>query len=678
LKYFAHIVALLALAASSAGASFAGQSAPQKKQSPVTPATQQTAAPSSPRAESATPREKREQAYAKLLEGQRYLSGGKSGSLTESTLSLALQAFQQAIALDPNLAEAHNALAEIALYYRNDLDGAEREASEAARIDRNSLGAHRLLSRIYTLRSNLQSNNLNKEFAERAISELREVVRLVPSDAEGWALLGEFYQALGRDEEAINAFKQWAAAPAAVDPRFYQMVTQSRDLSPEAALARLGDALSRAGRFKEAFSAILRAIALNPENNSYVEMLSEVIEAGGAEDEAAINELRRMMTTEPENVAAVRLYARALARVGRVDEAISVLRGALARRSADEQDRRLIRADLAQIYSDASRYDEAIAIYEELLKEGGVGNEALTSGENRRFATLVLQGICNLQRQAGRWADAMATVERMRRVLGANDPTVDREYIQLLMEQGKRREALQAVREARLKHPENEQLAWDEADVLTELGRVDEAVELLRGRLKGAPENFTYLLKISQLYVKANRGKEAVEAARKAVDMAPAKRLVQALIMLSSAQDRAGDAKGSEETLRRVLAKEPNNATALNNLGYYLVERNERLPEALEMIKRAVRMEPTNSSYLDSLGWAYFKLGRLDEAERHLTEAARRDATSATIQEHLGDLYHKRGKLEQARAAWQKALSLTVEAADTARLRSKLNGEVKQ
>jgi Flp pilus assembly protein TadD len=161
------------------------------------------------------------------------------------------------------------------------------------------------------------------------------------------------------------------------------------------------------------------------------------------------------------------------------------------------------------------------------------------------------------------------------------------------------------------------------------------------------------------------------------LELAPAERqdlIAAALITLSSAQERAGDPKGAEESLRRILAREPNNATALNNLGYFLVERNERLSEALEMIQKAVRAEPTNSSFLDSLGWVYFKLGNLDEAEHHLSEAARRDATSATIHNHLGDIYQRRGKIEQARAAWQKALALAVEADEIARIKAKLNG----
>ena len=92
------------------------------------------------------------------------------------------------------------------------------------------------------------------------------------------------------------------------------------------------------------------------------------------------------------------------------------------------------------------------------------------------------------------------------------------------------------------------------------------------------------------------------------------------------------------------------------------------------MIERAVRAEPSNPSFLDSLGWVNFKLGKLKEAERYLSDAARRNPASATIQEHLGDLFKKLGQEEKAQASWRRALSLTAESADTARIKAKLNG----
>jgi Flp pilus assembly protein TadD len=103
-----------------------------------------------------------------------------------------------------------------------------------------------------------------------------------------------------------------------------------------------------------------------------------------------------------------------------------------------------------------------------------------------------------------------------------------------------------------------------------------------------------------------------------------------------------------------------------------LVEKNERLSEALILIQKAIRIDPTNPSYLDSLGWANFRLGNLEEAERNLRNAARMDYASETIQEHLGDVYNKQGKQEQARSFWQRALDLATNESDAGRIRMKL------
>ncbi len=134
----------------------------------------------------------------------------------------------------------------------------------------------------------------------------------------------------------------------------------------------------------------------------------------------------------------------------------------------------------------------------------------------------------------------------------------------------------------------------------------------------------------------------------------------------------AGDYQAAEETLRQLLRQMPDNPIALNNLGYFLLERNEKIAEAFNLIQQAVKIDPTSASYLDSLGWAYFKLGKLSEAEEYLKEAAGLNPTSATILEHLGDVYQKQNKTELARAAFQKALNLTADAENANRLKAKM------
>lgn len=681
----AHSRAFFALAALAAACAAPAAARPQAGQNGAPDrTTQQTAgggtAAQSPAAAALSPRERRAQAYAKLLEGQRYFEAAQrpGGGSANEPLRRAQAAFQQAAELDPGLAEAHTALAEVALYF-DDFQQSEQEGQAAARIDPGNLGAHRILSRVYTIKSGLSEGNLDRAVADKAVAELREVVRIHQNDAEAWALLAEFYAATGRESEAVEALRKWATLPASIEGRFYQLITRGRELSPDAANARLGELLLRAGRTAEAVAAIRRAISIEPENARYIQLLGEALEASGAADQGVIEELRRVVAQQPQNAAAVQMLARAQARAGRVEDAAATLRAGLAAaRAGDERSRLTLQVQLAETFADASRYDDAVAVYEALLKEHNISDAPLASEREKPFAVAVLSSIIRLRRQAGQTDEALATIERMRGLLGSADPTADLQKGELLRSLGRRDEALAAVRGARRRFPEDVSLLRLEAQTLAELGRGDEALDLLRPRLKGDATDYEEYLFMSSLLISAGRGAEAVEAARKALSLAPADapgQATNALIMLSSAQERTGDLKGAEATLRQVLSKDPNNATALNNLGYFLADHDERLEEALGMIQRAVRAEPTNPSYLDSYGWAYYKLGKLQEAERYLNDAARRNPASATIQEHLGDLFQRLGQREKAQTSWRKALSLAVEAADTARIKAKLNGE---
>ncbi|MDT7540766.1 MAG: hypothetical protein QOE33_670 [Acidobacteriota bacterium] len=624
-----------------------------------------------------TPREARARAYAKLLEGQRYLSRAKStGNITRESLTAMQEAFRQAATLDPTFAEAHTALAEVAFFFLDDSAQAEREAQAALHADADNFGGHRLLSRIYSLRAGVDESKLKREDADRAISELKEVLRLDPTDAEALALSGEFYHLTGREADAIEAFKRWVGAPATADTRFYQVITQGGELTTDAALGRLAESLLKAGRAGEAITTIRQALVADPGNKEYLQLLSDASERGG-DAGAVVEELKRVADANPTDAESAASLARAQARAGKIDDAMATLRSALSRNAKDDKKQEALTVSLAQVLTDALRYDDAIKAYNDLLKARGITDVPLVADSDKQFASKYLEEIMRLQRQAGRDSDALATVERMRRLLGANDLMAEFYSIDLLREQGKRTEALAAAHAAREKYPENPSLLRLEATILAELGRVDEAATLLRSRLNGTFENdYSTNQAIVQMYVGANRGKEAVEAAQKLVQITPKQApglMIQALVLLSSAQERAGDFKGAEESLRKILASDPESGIALNNLGYFLTERGERLKEALDMIQRAVRSEPTNASYLDSLGWVYFKLGQLDEAERYLTDASRRNPHSPAIQEHVGDLLQRRGKQDEARAAWRKALSLTTEPIDTTRLKAKIN-----
>ena len=75
--------------------------------------------------------------------------------------------------------------------------------------------------------------------------------------------------------------------------------------------------------------------------------------------------------------------------------------------------------------------------------------------------------------------------------------------------------------------------------------------------------------------------------------------------------DEAKKIEAADQAFRKVLEINPDNAGALNYLGYMLVDHGMKVEEATGMIKKALDSDTDNGAYLDSLGWAYFRQGKL-------------------------------------------------------------------
>ncbi|GLR64749.1 tetratricopeptide repeat protein [Marinospirillum insulare] len=107
------------------------------------------------------------------------------------------------------------------------------------------------------------------------------------------------------------------------------------------------------------------------------------------------------------------------------------------------------------------------------------------------------------------------------------------------------------------------------------------------------------------------------------------------------------DLNQMEADLNHLLSIDPNNAVALNALGYTLVDKTERINEGLLLIQKAHALDSESAEILDSLGWALFKLGRYEEALEYLEEAYAR-LQESEIAEHLIQVFWKLEKNEQA------------------------------
>lgn len=632
-------------------------------------------------------REQRQQSYAKLLEGQRYfwtLQNRRTKAGIGASARLARQSLIKAVELNPNLAEAYTALAEVASLTGGDVAEIVRAAGFAVRVDPNNFGAHRLLARVYTSQSNLGDKDFKPETANKAIAEWVEIARLEPRSAEAWAFLSEFYGANAQTAKQIEALEKWRGAAAGQDERFFQSVTGKPGLSSDVAAAEYGKALIKANRTAEALDVLTKTFVDNPTRETFAALQQVIEQAAPQENARAIGILQQTAVVNPGNSLLLELLTSVLTRANRQSEAAQVLLQASERlASSDQTAASKALEQLGALYVETGREADAIAAFENALKARNIGNQLLVEEAEREFASNVLPRLVAVYRNAGQTAKARETILRLGALLGTTDPSADLQLIELQRFSGDQAQALQTVRAARKRFPEDANLLRLEAEVLAESGKVDEGVALLRAKIVnktkqiGVPSalrnDFVSHLVISNLYTQNSRAKDAVVAARQALDLAQDSQMTNiALLTLATAENASGDLKSAEISLREVLKQEPNNATALNNLGYFLAERGERLPEAVELIKRAIEIMPTNPSFMDSLGWAYFKSGQLAEAEKLLTEAARRSPNSADIQDHLGDLYNRQGKSQQAVANWRRALNLTKDAAEIARLKNKI------
>ena len=136
--------------------------------------------------------------------------------------------------------------------------------------------------------------------------------------------------------------------------------------------------------------------------------------------------------------------------------------------------------------------------------------------------------------------------------------------------------------------------------------------------------------------------------------------------------EQSKDWAPAESDFRRALDLNATQPQVLNYLGYGLVDRGEKLDEALGMIEKAVAADPEQGYIIDSLAWAYFKLGRFAEALEPMERASLLEPVDPIVTDHLGDVYWMNDRKLEARFQWRRALSFAPIDKDQARIQRKL------
>ncbi|WP_283787844.1 tetratricopeptide repeat protein [Bermanella sp. WJH001] len=474
-------------------------------------------------------------------------------------------------------------------------------------------------------------------------------------DAGVTARATQIAQFIGADQAALDAATLWVK----LDPK-----------NPLAQQA-LSSELVKAARFSESALHLQKALDLDPLLNvNFISLLGVDMSEGSRElwlesltplvsrykanqallfniaslhqqqqnYDDALNICSELLKQHPEFYPAWSLKSRLLATQEKFDDAIKTINAALKHFKDDKsflllKARLLIKNKEIEKASDtfyklhtANPHDAQILL-----------PLALTQLEQKKYddAKLSLQKLLNLHQMQSEAHYYLARIEQY----NGNDKAAlnhylamkgGREYlaaqgaiINIYLTQKDSDKALAHVRQQRTIDNENQQAYFlMEVDILNRTGQYDASLTVLNA---------------------------ALNAYQDSTDLRYSRAMVA---------EKLGNMKQLEKDLEHIISLEPDNATALNALGYTLADRSTRLDEAQALIEKALTIAPKDPAILDSLGWVYFRLGKLKDA-LDLLQQAFAMFPDAEVAAHLGEVLWAMGDKLEAKDVWRKALEKT-------------------
>lgn len=502
----------------------------------------------------------------------------------------------------------HLLVAEIAIY-RGHTDIAVENYLSVARSQNSPELAERAV-RIAVYGQNLQAAS---EAAQRWIE-------LAPDRAEARQIIAAIYI---RQNKADEAFK------------YLDGLIQSSEISDAQLFNALLGVLARENNTATVL-AVTRKIAQKYQDRGHAQFLHGMLAAQGDQSVEALEYLDKALANQDVE-GAHNARAKVLIKLGRRDEAVISLQKAVLARPDDQK----LRLTYARLLVDVKQYEKARGEFERLHQASPDDADLLYT-----------LGLLSLESE--RLDDAE---KYMLKLVEMNQREGESQYYLGRVNEGKGlyEKAIDWYRQVHVG-----EYLFDAklriADLLSESGRFNDAHDHLNAMLKGSQSNGSlvriYLSK-GEIFREEKRYKEAVEVYGTALGIVPGN--TDLLYARALSAEQIGRLDILENDIRTILKTEPNNAHALNALGFTLADQTDRYQEAYGYLKRAIDIMPDDAAIIDSFGWVNYRLGKYDEAIRLLRSALSRFDDSE-IAAHLGEVLWVSGAQKEARKVWQRAL----------------------
>ncbi|PLX42023.1 MAG: hypothetical protein C0608_03765 [Deltaproteobacteria bacterium] len=410
------------------------------------------------------------------------------------------------------------------------------------------------------------------------------------SDTQRFAI--HLLDGAGRADESLEVARIWS---------------NTEGQNPEAHYT-YGKKLAEAGEEEKAIKAYEDALAADPNHANSLSVLALYSQSKG-DKEKALSYFKRLLEIRPAAELQRGMLVELLARDGRVEEALSVIREGVGFTTQPE-----LLSRYGVLAADFGDFDLAIVYLDSLIEQEPEDGYWYLLGTVK-----------------ARKGDFDGAVKAFREV-------ADKEFFDMaqaniyvsLSRSGKKEEGRAILDEIFSDIPEDPTPVYALAEFLSLDGEGEKGLALLEG------------------YITAH-GKPADP---------------RFFFTKGTVLDSLGDWSGSIEAMREVLALEPDDPYALNYIAYTHSINGGDLVEAESMVRRALEAKPESGPFLDTLGWVLYKAGRYEEAREELTRAVALSPDDAVIVEHLGDVEVKLGNIDAAREAYEKSLKFDPENAD--------------
>lgn len=533
--------------------------------------------------------------------------------------------------------------------------------------------------------------------------------------AEYDVLVGQEFEADGRLVEASDAYLR-AVAKDPTAPYLNYKVAQL---------------LARTGRLEEAEGYGVRALELDPDYVPARMFMGQLYRM--RRDIAAAEKVLRNDEGDPIDIGAAALLYQIYLETNRLGDALSIAewwmevepdapRSGLALANVYERLERPMDAE-AVLRSLIERFPDNLRLHGVLarsLRERGdhdgeiqVYRDVLELHPNH-LATL--QALAQAQMSIDDLEGAMATLEQIERSYPEDMRSIAR-LAYLKYEAREFDEAATRFQRVLDANPEEYEIAFFLGIVQRRVGNIDAAIASFQ---RIPPEHRYYAearTQLASIYERRGEYEKALDEIGHAAAVQPARSLdlyaatlrsktgdfdgavdhLERLLRQDPADDELlynlgvihGEADRFDDALgymQRALALNPENASALNYIGYTWAEQGIHLDDAEAMIERAIELRPNDGYIVDSLGWVYYmralplvESGHRREAngylQRALKELYRADELTGgdpVVSEHLGDTYLLLDEKQRALEKFEEALRLEPRENEQPNLQEKL------